>query len=48
MSDAIKHECAVGLLCLRQNRAYFQKKYGSGDYGFGKLALLLEKQHRLD
>ena len=45
MSDAIKHECAVGLLCLRQNRAYFQKKYGSGDYGFGKLALLLEKQH---
>ena len=45
MSDAVKHECAVGLLCLRQNRAYFQRKYGNGDYGFGKLALLLEKQH---
>ena len=45
MSDAIKHECAVALLCLRQSRAYFQRKYGNADHGFGKLALLLEKQH---
>ena len=45
MSDPIKHECAVALLRLRKNPEYYQRKYGNANYGFGKMALLLEKQH---
>lgn len=45
MSDAVKHECAVALLRLRKPSEYYFSKYGSADYGFGKMALLLEKQH---
>ena len=45
MSDALKHECAVALLRLRQSPDYYQRKYGTSLYGFQKLALLLEKQH---
>ena len=45
MSDPIKHECAVALLRLRKSPDYYVRKYGSGNYGFGKMALLLEKQH---
>ena len=45
MSDSIKHECAVALLRLRKPPEYYVKKYGSSSYGFGKMALLLEKQH---
>ena len=45
MSDAVKHECAVALLRLRKPQEYYFSKYGSADYGFSKMALLLEKQH---
>jgi len=45
MSDPIKHECAVALLRLREKPEYYTRKYGSANYGFGKMALLLEKQH---
>jgi len=45
MSDAVKHECAVALLRLRKPSEYYFSKYGSADYGFSKMALLLEKQH---
>ena len=45
MSDPIKHECAVALLRLRKNQDYCLSKYGNENYGFGKMALLLEKQH---
>ena len=45
MSDFVKHECAVALLRLRKPREYYLRKYGSANYGFGKMALLLEKQH---
>ena len=45
MSDAVKHECAVALLRLRKPPEYYFSKYGSADYGFSKMALLLEKQH---
>ena len=45
MSDSIKHECAVALLRLRKPQEYYAEKYGNGAYGFGKMALLLEKQH---
>ena len=41
MSDAIKHECAVAFLRLRQNAT----AYGLTDFGGTKLSLLLEKQH---
>ena len=45
MSDPIKHECAVALLRLRKPAEYYVRKYGTENYGFGKMALLLEKQH---
>ncbi len=45
MSDSIKHECATALLRLRKPLEYYAGKYGSGDYGFSKMALMLEKQH---
>ncbi len=45
MSDGVKHECAVALLRLRKPEKYYRQKYGVADYGNGKLALLLEKQH---
>ena len=45
MSDPIKHDCAVALLRLREKPEYYTRKYGSANYGFGKMALLLEKQH---
>ena len=45
MSDPIRHECAVALLRLRKPPEYYRRKYGTADYGFGKMALLLEKQH---
>ena len=45
MSDPIKHECAVALLRLRKNQEYCLSKYGNENYGFGKMALLLEKQN---
>ena len=45
MSDAIKHECAVALVALRKDGAYYRTKYGTSDYGGVKLSLLLEKQH---
>ena len=45
MSDPVKHECAVALLRLRKKPEYYVRKYGNANYGFGKMALLLEKQH---
>ena len=45
MSDPIRHECAVALLRLRKSPEYYLRKYGTPDYGFSKMALLLEKQH---
>lgn len=45
MSDPVKHECAVALLRLLKPQHYYQSKYGLADYGFQKMALLLEKQH---
>ena len=45
MSDPVGHECAVALLRLRKDAEYYARKYGNANYGFGKMALLLEKQH---
>lgn len=45
MSDFLQHEGGVALLRLRRPLNYFERKYGCTDYGFRKLAMLLEKQH---
>ena len=45
MSDAIKHECGIALLRLKQPLKYYLDKYGSAFYGLNKLHLLMEKQH---
>lgn len=45
MSDAIKHECGIALLRLKQPLQYYIDKYGSAFYGLNKMHLLMEKQH---
>jgi amidophosphoribosyltransferase len=45
MSDAIKHECGVAMIRLLKPLEYYQMKYGTWQYGFQKLYLLMEKQH---
>ncbi|HIP31584.1 MAG TPA: amidophosphoribosyltransferase [Crocinitomicaceae bacterium] len=45
MSDAIKHECGIALLRLKQPLQYYYDKYGTAFYGLNKLHLLMEKQH---
>lgn len=45
MSDDIKHECGIALIRLLKPLSYYQKKYGSAQYGLQKLYLLMEKQH---
>ncbi len=45
MSDAIKHECGIALLRLKQPLSYYRRKYGTSFYGLNKMYLLMEKQH---
>ena len=45
MSDAIKHECGIALLRLKQPLSFYKEKYGSSLYGINKMYLLMEKQH---
>lgn len=45
MADSIKHECGIALIRLLKPLSYYQKKYGSWQYGLHKLYLLMEKQH---
>ena len=45
MSDQLKHECGIALVRLRKPLEYYQKKYGTWQYGIQKLCLLMEKQH---
>lgn len=45
MSDAIKHECGIAFLRLRQPLDYYLQKYGTPLYGINKMCLLMEKQH---
>ena len=44
MSDAIKHECGIALIRLKQPLQYYVDKYGTAFYGINKLHLLMEKQ----
>src|SRR5574343_484336 len=45
MSDAIKHECGIALIRLKQPLQYYVDKYGTAFYAINKLHLLMEKQH---
>ncbi len=45
MSDPIQHECGVAAIRLLKPLSYFVEKYGSADWAFNKLFLLMEKQH---
>jgi amidophosphoribosyltransferase len=45
MSEAIKHECGVAMIRLLKPLEYYQMKYGTWQYGYQKLYLLMEKQH---
>jgi amidophosphoribosyltransferase len=44
MSESIKHECGVAMIRLLKPLEYYQAKYGTWQYGFQKLYLLMEKQ----
>ncbi|MBN09646.1 MAG: amidophosphoribosyltransferase, partial [Flavobacteriaceae bacterium] len=45
MSDFIKHECGIALICLKKPLKYYKNKYGSALYGINKMYLMMEKQH---
>ena len=45
MSDPLHHECGVAAIRLLKPLSYFVEKYGSPDWAFNKLFLLMEKQH---
>ncbi len=45
MSDQLHHECGVAAIRLLKPLSYFAEKYGSPDWAFNKLFLLMEKQH---
>ncbi len=45
MSDQLHHECGVAAVRLLKPLSYFAEKYGSPDWAFNKLFLLMEKQH---
>jgi amidophosphoribosyltransferase len=45
MSDAIKHECGIALLRLKQPLQYYSEKYGTSFYGLNKMYILMEKEH---
>ncbi len=44
MSDAIKHECGLALIRLKKPLSFYQKKYGSVNWGLTKLQMLMAKQ----
>ena len=43
--EQLKHECGVVLIRLRKPAEYYERKYGNGRWGMGKLYLMMEKQH---
>jgi amidophosphoribosyltransferase len=45
MSDAIKHECGIAMLRLKQPLQYYLEKYGTSFYGLNKMYLLMAKEH---
>lgn len=45
MSDPLHHECGVAAVRLLKPLSYYVAKYGSPEWAFNKLFLLMEKQH---
>lgn len=45
MTEPLKHECGIVMIRLLKPLDYYQKKYGTWQYGLNKLYLLMEKQH---
>ncbi len=45
MSDQLHHECGVAAIRLLKPLSYFAEKYGTPEWAFNKLFLLMEKQH---
>ena len=45
MSDPLHHECGVAAIRLLKPLSYYVAKYGSPEWAFNKLFLLMEKQH---
>ena len=43
--EQLKHECGVAMIRLLKPLDYYEKKYGTWEYGFNKLYLMMEKQH---
>lgn len=43
--EPLKHECGVAMIRLFKPLSYYEQKYGTRQYGLGKLYLLMEKQH---
>ena len=43
--EELKHECGVAMIRLLKPLSYYEQKYGSWNYGFNKLYLMMEKQH---
>ena len=43
--EQLKHECGVAMIRLLKPLEYYEKKYGTWEYGFNKLYLMMEKQH---
>ena len=44
--EELKHECGVAMIRLLKPLSYYEQKYGSWRYGFNKLYLMMEKQHK--
>ena len=43
--EILKHECGVAMIRLLKPASYYKEKYGSDQWGMGKLYLMMEKQH---
>ena len=43
--EQLKHECGVAMIRLLKPLAYYREKYGTIQWAFNKLYLLMEKQH---
>jgi len=44
MSDVLHHECGIALIRLLKPIEFYEKKYGSYQYGLSRLYILMEKQ----
>ena len=45
MSEPLKHECGIAMIRLLKPLDYYERKYGTRQYGLNKLYLMMEKQH---